>query len=77
MSGTKSRLAVLALLVLVGAGCHSACFQTAKIHSGINTTFGLTMVDAGSRYLSVFSLTMSVVWSMSWSDMSSMAALLA
>jgi hypothetical protein len=44
---SKGKIAALALTVLVFAGCHSACFQTARIRSGINTAFGVTKLDAG------------------------------
>ncbi len=41
------RLALLGMLLI--AGCHSACFQTAKIRNGTNATFGITKIDAADN----------------------------
>ena len=35
--------------ILVLAGCHSACFQTAKIRSGTDATIGLTRIEAADN----------------------------
>jgi hypothetical protein len=40
-------LVLLGLVLL--AGCHSACFQTAKIRDGTNATFGITKTDAADN----------------------------
>jgi hypothetical protein len=41
------RLLILALLLL--AGCHSACFQTARVRNGANATVGITKIDAAEN----------------------------
>lgn len=39
----------LLLAVLLLAGCHSACFQTAKIRNGTDAAVGITWIDAADN----------------------------
>jgi hypothetical protein len=54
----RSKRALLAiLLTCLLAGCHSACFQTAKIRQGTNTYLGVTKVqDNGTDEVSDYSV---------------------
>ncbi len=44
----SARIAIALGLVLLISGCHSALFQTAKVHQGASATLGVTRVDTGT-----------------------------
>jgi hypothetical protein len=45
--GAGLRLALVGIVLL--AGCHSACFQTARIRDGTSGTVGITRIDAADN----------------------------